>query len=106
MNILYQEAVSMEIKPTIVTIIIIVTLLILILFCTVLADDYPILSTILIVGSIIGIIVGGRFSCITTPPETHYWVDCDTVSEKDFDKYELVKQKGKIYILREIEQAE
>ena len=105
MNILYQEAISMEIHPTIITVLIVVALLIFILFLTVLTDDYPILSTILIIGSVIGIIVGCKFSCVITPPETHYWVESDTVSKEELDKYELIEQKGKIYILKEIEQA-
>ena len=105
MNILYQEAVSMKIEPTIVTVLIVVTLLIFILFLTVLVEDYPIPSTILIVGSVIGIIVGCKTSCIVTPPETRYWVESDTISKEELDKYELIEQKGKIYILREIEQA-
>ena len=105
MNILYQEAISMEIHPTIITVLIVVSLLIFILFLTVLADDYPVISVILIVGSIIGIIVGCKFSCVITPPETHYWVESDTVSKEELDKYELIEQKGKIYILKEIEQA-
>ena len=105
MNILYQEAISMEIHPTIITVLIVVSLLIFILFLTVLTDDYPILSTILIIGSVIGIIVGCKFSCVITPPETHYWVESDTVSKEELDKYELIEQKGKIYILKEIEQA-
>ena len=106
MNILYQEAISMKIEPTIVTVLIVVALLIFILFLTVLVEDYPIPSTILIVGSIIGIIVGCKFSCITTPAETRYWVESDTISKEELDKYELIEQKGKIYILKEIEQAE
>ena len=105
MNILYQEAISMEIHPTIITVLIVVSLLIFILFLTVLAEDYPVISVILIVGSVIGIIVGCKFSCVITPPETHYWVDSDTISKEELDKYELIEQKGKIYILREIEQA-
>ena len=105
MNILYQEAISMEIHPTIITVLIVVSLLIFILFLTVLADDYPVISVILIIGSIIGIIVGCKFSCVITPPETHYWVESDTVSKEELDKYELIEQKGKIYILKEIEQA-
>ena len=105
MNILYQEAISMEIHPTIITVLIVVSLLIFILFLTVLADDYPVISVILIIGSIIGIIVGCKLSCVITPPETHYWVESDTVSKEELDKYELIEQKGKIYILREIEQA-
>ena len=105
MNILYQEAISMEIHPTIITVLIVVSLLIFILFLTVLAEDYPVISVILIVGSIIGIIVGCKFSCVITPPETHYWVDSDTISKEELDKYELIEQKGKIYILKEIEQA-
>ena len=105
MNILYQEAISMEIHPTIITVLIVVSLLIFILFLTVLAEDYPVISVILIVGSVIGIIVGCKFSCVITPPETHYWVDSDTISKEELDKYELIEQKGKIYILKEIEQA-
>ena len=105
MNILYQEAISMEIHPTIITVLIVVSLLIFILFLTVLADDYPVISVILIIGSVIGIIVGCKFSCVITPPETHYWVDSDTISKEELDKYELIEQKGKIYILKEIEQA-
>ena len=105
MNILYQEAISMEIHPTIITVLIVVSLLIFILFLTVLAEDYPVISVILIVGSVIGIIVGCKFSCVITPPETHYWVESDTVSKEELDKYELIEQKGKIYILKEIEQA-
>ena len=105
MNILYQEAISMEIHPTIITVLIVVSLLIFILFLTVLADDYPVISVILIIGSIIGIIVGCKLSCVITPPETHYWVESDTVSKEELDKYELIEQKGKIYILKEIEQA-
>ena len=105
MNILYQEAISMEIHPTIITVLIVVSLLIFILFLTVLTDDYPILSTILIIGSVIGIIVGCKFSCVITPPETRYWVESDTISKEELDKYELIEQKGKIYILKEIEQA-
>ena len=105
MNILYQEAISMEIHPTIITVLIVVSLLIFILFLTVLADDYPVISVILIIGSIIGIIVGCKLSCVITPPETHYWVESDTVSKEELDKYELIEQKGKIYILREIEQV-
>ena len=105
MNILYQEAISMEIHPTIITVLIVVSLLIFILFLTVLADDYPVISVILIIGSVIGIIVGCKFSCVITPPETHYWVESDTVSKEELDKYELIEQKGKIYILKEIEQA-
>lgn len=106
MNILYQEAISMEIHPTIITVLIVVALLIFILFLTVLVEDYPVISGILIAGSVIGIIVGCKFSCIITPSETHYWVESDTVSKEDWDKYELIEQKGKIYILKEIEQAE
>ena len=105
MNILYQEAISMEIHPTIITVLIVVSLLIFILFLTVLAEDYPVISVILIVGSVIGIIVGCKFSCVITPPETHYWVESDTVSKEELDKYKKKKKKGKIYILREIEQA-
>ena len=105
MNILYQEAISMEIHPTIITVLIVVSLLIFILFLTVLADDYPVISVVLIIGSVIGIIVGCKFSCVITPPETHYWVESDTVSKEELDKYELIEQKGKIYILKEIEQA-
>ena len=106
MNILYQEAISMKIEPTIVTVLIVVTLLIFILFLTVLAENYPVISVILIVGSVIGIIVGCKLSCIVTPPETRYWVESDTISKEELDKYELIEQKGKIYILKEIEQAE
>ena len=105
MNILYQEAISMEIHPTIITVLIVVSLLIFILFLTVLADDYPVISVVLIIGSVIGIIVGCKLSCVITPPETHYWVESDTVSKEELDKYELIEQKGKIYILKEIEQA-
>lgn len=105
MNILYQEAISMEIHPTIITVLIVVSLLIFILFLTVLAEDYPVISVILIIGSVIGIIVGCKFSCVITPPETHYWVESDTISKEELDKYELIEQKGKIYILKEIEQA-
>ena len=105
MNILYQEAISMEIHPTIITVLIVVSLLIFILFLTVLAEDYPVISVVLIIGSVIGIIVGCKFSCVITPPETHYWVDSDTISKEELDKYELIEQKGKIYILKEIEQA-
>jgi len=105
MNILYQEAISMEIHPTIITVLIVVSLLIFILFLTVLAEDYPVISVILIIGSVIGIIVGCKFSCVITPPETHYWVESDTISKEELNKYELIEQKGKIYILKEIEQA-
>ena len=105
MNILYQEAFSMKIEPTIITVLIVVALLIFILFLTVLAEDYPVISVILIVGSVIGIIVGCKLSCIITPPETRYWVESDTISKEELDKYELIEQKGKIYILKEIEQA-
>lgn len=105
MNILYQEAISTQIHPTVATFIIIVSLLIFILFLTVLAEDYPVISVILIIGSIIAIIIGGKLSCITTPPETRYWVESDTISKEELDKYELIEQKGKIYILKEIEQA-
>ena len=96
----------MEIHPTIITVLIVVALIIFILFLTVLTEDYPVISVILIVGSVIGIIVGCKFSCVITPPETRYWVESDTVSKEDWDKYELIEQKGRIYILREIEQAE
>ncbi len=106
MNILYQEAIPTQIHPTVITFIIIVALLIFILFLTVLAEDYPIIYGILIIGSIAGIIIGGKFSCITTSPETHYWVESDTISKEELDKYELIEQKGKIYILKEIERAE
>lgn len=105
MNILYQEAISTQIHPTVTTFIIIVSLLIFILFLTVLVEDYPIISAILIAGSVIAIIIGGKLSCIVTPPETHYWVESDTISKEELDKYELIEQKGKIYILKEIEQA-
>jgi len=106
MNILYQEATSMEIHPSVFTLIIIIAFIVLIPFAMMLAEDYLILSVILTVGAIVGVIIGSKFSCITTPPETRYWVESDTVSKEDWDKYELIEQKGRIYILREIEQAE
>lgn len=110
MNILYQETTIIEICPTIITGIIIIAFTVMLPFLIVFVDEYlynkPIIAVSLVIGIIAGCIVGCGFSCVITPPETHYWVDSDTISKEDLDKYELIEQKGKIYILRDIEQAQ